>query len=140
MTMTRAAVFAALLVAALHVGTGAQAQNIDKSPQAQKQVDAQLTSIMAGLTKTVGARLGDGSVLRSAELDGRIIRMRFQMPYTKYDGRARTDFIDRRRMMQKEFCSGNTAKLIPYGVGWDYEFVDVNGAIFQSFQIKDCES
>lgn len=128
------------LAAAMSSLSGGQvfAQKMDTSPQAMKQVDLQLKAIVAGLKKEVGIRQADGSVVRMAELEGRIIRMKVQMPYTLQDSRARSEFIDRRRIMQREFCKGETAKLIPYGVGWEYEYIDSQGRIITTFRITDC--
>jgi hypothetical protein len=129
----------ALSAAVLVLSAGqVAAQKMDTSPQAMKQIDLQLKAIVSGLKQEVGIRQADGSVIRMAELEGRIIRMKVQMPYPLQDSRARSDFIDRRRIMQREFCKGETAKLIPYGVGWEYEYVDAQGRIITTFRITDC--
>ena len=127
-----------LLAAALTGPAAAATGRVDTSPQAQRQIDAQLRAIVSGLRRDVGALLRDGSMIRSVDLDGRIIRIVWQMPFDKHGGGVRTDLRDLRSRMQRDFCSGNTAKLFPYGVGWDYQFIDAKGFTIGLFRITDC--
>jgi hypothetical protein len=128
-----------VLTAALLGPVSAAVGRVDTSPQAQRQIDAQVRAIVSGLRRDVGALLRDGSMIRSVELDGRIIRIVWQMPFDKYATGGRADLRVLRGRLQRDFCSGNTAKLFPYGVGWDYQFIDAKGFTIGLFRITDCD-
>lgn len=127
-----------VLAAALAGPAAAAVGRVDGSPQAQRQIDAQVRAIVSGLRRDVGALLRDGSMIRSVDLDGRIIRIVWQMPFDK-NGPGSRDLRELRARMQRDFCSGNTAKLFPYGVGWDYQFIDAKGFTIGLFRITDCD-
>lgn len=127
-----------VLAAALAGPAAATVGRVDGSPQAQRQIDAQVRAIVSGLRRDVGALLRDGSMIRSVDLDGRIIRIVWQMPFDKH-GPGSRDLRELRARMQRDFCSGNTAKLFPYGVGWDYQFIDAKGFTIGLFRITDCD-
>ncbi len=130
--------WAFLLSAALVGSAAAGVGRVDSSPEAQRQIDAQVRAIVSGLRRDVGALLRDGSTIRSVDLEGRIIRIVWQMPFEKH-GPGSRDLRELRSRMQRDFCSGNTAKLFPYGVGWDYQFLDAKGFTIGLFRITDCD-
>jgi hypothetical protein len=126
------AVFVSLLMPAL-------AQNgVVNEAGAQRAIDLQLQSIVRGVQGDIGRAHADGSVIERAELRGRTIWQRVRMSYDKYSAQAAHDFYERRKFMQRQLCQGETAKLIPYGVAWEYEFVDQAGARITSFRIDEC--
>jgi|APCry1669189534_1035231.scaffolds.fasta_scaffold174362_1 hypothetical protein len=116
------------------------AQNgVVNEPGAQRAIDLQLQSIVRGVQSDIGRVHADGSVIEDAQLHGRTIWQKLRMSYDKYSAQALHNFYERRAFMQKQLCQGETAKLIPYGVAWEYEYVDQNHAPIISFRIDHCD-
>ena len=117
----------------------ASAQNgVVTSPDAQRAIDLQLHSIIRSIQQEIGVEHRDGSIIREAELRQRTIWQKVQMTFDKYSSSSISTYAERRDYMKKQFCMGETAKLILYGVAWEYEYIDRTGAKLASFRIDRC--
>ncbi len=111
----------------------------DENDPLVKLIERQLDSVVRGTSAQVGVPLGDGSVIRAVRRNQRAIEIDIKLPVRRNDSVIEPSFQERRQKLQSELCSGETLKLIRYGVSWVYSFSDKNGRFMQKMIIDRCD-
>jgi hypothetical protein len=122
------------------LGVKPVSRTIDPSDPALKGIDQQLKVVAKGLQDQMGTVLQDGSTIRSATLDGRTIRVNIQMPFDKYHLNFQPSLAERKRYLQKQFCTGDTRKMFNYGVSWSYVYYDKAGIPVATMIVDSCDA
>jgi len=78
-------------------------------------------------------------VIRAVRRNQRAIEIDIKLPVRRNDSVIEPSFQERREKLQSELCSGETLKLIRYGVSWVYSFSDKNGRFMQKMIIDRCD-
>ena len=110
----------------------------DENDPLVKLIERQLDSIVRGTSEQVGVPLRDGSVIRAVRRNQRAIEIDVKLPIGRNDSVIEPSFQERRQKLQSELCSGETLKLILYGVSWVYGYSDKNGRFMQKITIDRC--
>lgn len=110
----------------------------DENDPLVKLIERQLDSIVRGTSEQVGVPLRDGSVIRAVRRNKRAIEIDIKLPIGRNDSVIEPSFQERRQKLQSELCSGETLKLILYGVSWVYGYSDKNGRFMQKITIDYC--
>ena len=123
-----------LLISAM---SDSQAARLDDKDPAVKMIDKQLQIILNGIRDSINYPLSDGSVITDARLNGRIFEIKVRMTILSNE-LPDPSFEDRRVMLKKNFCQGETAKLIENDVAWVYSYYDRRGRAITKIRIDNC--
>ena len=127
-----------LAVFALFSGpTDSQAAKLDDKDPAVKMIDVQLKTILKGIKDSVNVPLSDGSVITDARLVGRVFEIKVRMPILD-NQLPDPSFEERRVILKKSFCQGETAKLIENDTVWSYSYYDRRGRLMTKIRIDHC--
>ena len=127
-----AAVF--LLVSA---ASDSRAARLDDKDPAVKMIDKQLQTILGGIKDSIGYPLSDGSVITAARLNGRVFEIKVRMTILSNE-LPDPSFEERRVEMKKNFCMGETAKLIANDTAWVYSYYDRKDRFITKIRIDNC--
>lgn len=113
------------------------AAKLDDKDPAVKMIDKQLETILKGIRDTINFPLSDGSVITDAKLVGRVFDIKVRLTIA---GNELPDpsFEERRVVLKKSFCQGETAKLIENNAAWVYSYYDRKGRFITKIRIDHC--
>jgi hypothetical protein len=117
--------------------TDSLAARLDDRDPAVKMIDKQLQTILGGIKDSIGYPLSDGSVITDARLNGRIFEIKVRMTILSSE-LPDPSFEERRLILKKNFCQGETAKLIENDVAWVYSYFDRRGRSITKIRIDNC--
>ena len=114
-----------------------QAAKLDSNDPALKMIDVQLKTILKGIRDSINVPLSDGSVITDARLVGRVFEIKVRLPLLD-NQLPDPSFEERRVILKKSFCQGETAKLIENDTAWNYSYYDRRGRLMTKIRIDHC--
>ena len=117
--------------------TDSQAAKLDDKDPANKMIDVQLKTILKGIKDSINVPLSDGSVITDARLVGRVFEIKVRLPILD-NQLPDPSFEERRVILKKSFCQGETAKLIENDTVWSYSYYDRRGRQMTKIRIDHC--
>lgn len=117
--------------------TDSRAAKLDDKDPAVKMIDVQLKTILKGIRDSINIPLSDGSVITDARLVGRVFEIKVRMPLLD-NQLPDPSFEERRVILKKSFCQGETAKLIENDTVWNYTYYDRKGRLMTKIRIDHC--
>ena len=117
--------------------TDSQAAKLDDKDPANKMIDVQLKTILKGIKDSINVPLSDGSVITDARLVGRVFEIKVRLPILDNQW-PDPSFEERRVILKKSFCQGETAKLIENDTVWSYSYYDRRGRQMTKIRIDHC--
>ena len=114
-----------------------QAARLDDKDPAVKMIDKQLQTILGGIRDSIDYPLSDGSVITDARLNGRVFEIKVRMTILSNE-LPDPSFEERRVVLKKSFCQGETAKLIENDAAWVYSYYDRRGRFMTKIRIDTC--
>lgn len=121
----------------LATATDSQAAKLDDKDPANKMIDVQLKTILKGIKDSINVPLSDGSVITDARLVGRVFEIKVRLPILD-NQLPDPSFEERRVILKKSFCQGETAKLIENDTVWSYSYYDRRGRQMTKIRIDHC--
>ena len=121
----------------LAIATDSQAAKLDDKDPANKMIDVQLKTILKGIKDSINVPLSDGSVITDARLVGRVFEIKVRLPILD-NQLPDPSFEERRVILKKSFCQGETAKLIENDTVWSYSYYDRRGRQMTKIRIDHC--
>ena len=128
---------AAIFLLVLAAGDSLAARLDDRDP-AVKMIEKQLQTILGGIRDSIDYPLSDGSVITDARLNGRVFEIKIRMTILSNE-LPDPSFEERRVVLKKNFCQGETAKLIANDVAWVYSYYDRRGRFITKIRIDNCQ-
>jgi hypothetical protein len=117
--------------------TDSQAAKLDDKDPANKMIDVQLKTILKGIKDSINVPLSDGSVITDARLVGRVFEIKVRLPILDNQW-PDPSFEERRVILKRSFCQGETAKLIENDTVWSYSYYDRRGRQMAKIRIDHC--
>ena len=121
----------------LATATDSLAAKLDDKDPANKMSDVQLKTILKGIKDSINVPLSDGSVITDARLVVRVFEIKVRLPILD-NQLPDPSFEERRVILKKSFCQGETAKLIENDTVWSYSYYDRRGRPMAKIRIDHC--
>lgn len=121
----------------LATATDSLAAKLDDKDPANKMIDVQLKTILKGIKDSINVPLSDGSVITDARLVGRVFEIKVRLPILDNQW-PDPSFEERRVILKRSFCQGETAKLIENDTVWSYSYYDRRGRQMAKIRIDHC--